>query len=51
MKNIKTKKVTINDIGYLQKIVKLTFFETYSFENSKENMNAYLHATFHINTL
>ena len=42
MKTIKTRKATINDLEELQKIGKLTFNETFSSENSEENMKEYL---------
>ncbi len=36
------RKISIDDIGELQKIGKLTFTETFSSENSEENMKKYL---------
>lgn len=40
--NLTIKKITVNDIKKLQIIGKLTFFETFASENSKENMDEYL---------
>lgn len=42
METIAIRKVTINDIDQLQRIGKLTFSETFSTENSEENMRHYL---------
>ena len=42
MKSIEIKKITIDKIDPLQRIGQLTFAETYSSENSEENMKAYL---------
>ena len=39
---MKIRKVTLNDIDELKKIGKQTFVETFSSENSKENMTEYL---------
>lgn len=36
------RKVTLNDIDQLKKIGKQTFAETFSSDNSEENMNEYL---------
>lgn len=46
MKNIETKKVTLSDIGQLQKIGIESFSETYSSVNTKENMALYLENNF-----
>lgn len=42
MKNIEIKKVTVNDIRPLQQISRQTFSETFSAENTEENMKKYL---------
>lgn len=42
MKTRSIRKVTINDLDQLQTIGKLTFSETFSAENSEENMRDYL---------
>ncbi|WP_417291685.1 GNAT family N-acetyltransferase [Corallibacter sp.] len=39
---IAIRKITVNDLNELQSIGKLTFSETFSSGNSKENMKAYL---------
>ncbi|HKO76570.1 MAG TPA: GNAT family N-acetyltransferase [Flavobacterium sp.] len=40
--DITVRKITVSDINELQKIGKLTFEETFSSENSEENMKEYL---------
>ncbi|GIV41398.1 MAG: hypothetical protein KatS3mg034_0708 [Vicingaceae bacterium] len=42
MSNIKIRKVTTNDLKELQKIGRLTFYETFASDNTEENMNKYL---------
>jgi diamine N-acetyltransferase len=42
MEKIVIKKVTLNDIGQLQKIGIETFYETFSAGNTEENMKNYL---------
>lgn len=51
MKNIDIRKVTLNDIDQLQKIGKQTFSETFSGDNSEEDMNKYLEEHFSIEKL
>lgn len=51
MNSIEVQKVTINDIDQLQKIGKQTFYETFSAENSEENMTKYLVKEFSIEKL
>lgn len=51
MKSIEIQKVTINEIGQLQKIGKQTFYETFSAENSEENMTKYLDEAFSVEKL
>lgn len=51
MKNINIKKVTLNDIGQLQKISKRTFFEAFSAGNTEDNMEKYLEDAFSIEKL
>lgn len=51
MKDINIQKVTLNDIEQLQKIGKLTFSETFSGENSEEDMKKYLDENFSIEKL
>lgn len=46
MKNIDIQKVTLNDVNQLQKIGRLTFSETFSGDNSEENMKKYLDENF-----
>lgn len=46
MENISTRKVTLNDIDELQKIGRQTFFETFSWGNTVENMKKYLEEGF-----
>ncbi len=45
------KKVTVNDIGQLQKIGRQTFYETFSAGNTEENMQKYLEEGFSIDKL
>jgi ribosomal protein S18 acetylase RimI-like enzyme len=49
--NIRIKKVTLNDICQLQKIGRQTFFETFSEDNTEENMTRYLEESFSRETL
>jgi ribosomal protein S18 acetylase RimI-like enzyme len=42
MEQIQIKRATINDIEFLQNISRKTFYETFSWANSEENMNKYL---------
>ena len=42
MKNIKIRRITINDIDQLMEIGKLTFIETFSSQNSEQNLKEYL---------
>ncbi len=51
MENIEIKKATINEAGQLQKIGRQTFFETFSAENTKENMVKYLEEGFSLEKL
>lgn len=44
--NMHIKQVSINEIEQLQQISRLTFTETFSSENSEENMSAYLENIF-----
>ncbi|WP_347050582.1 GNAT family N-acetyltransferase [Flavobacterium olei] len=46
MKDIHIQKVTINDINELQKIGRQTFSETFSGDNSEEDMRKYLDENF-----
>ncbi|MEO8237990.1 MAG: GNAT family N-acetyltransferase [Flavobacterium sp.] len=46
MKNIDIQKVTLNDIDQLQKIGRQTFSETFSRDNSEEDMKKYLDENF-----
>ncbi|MEO0075386.1 MAG: GNAT family N-acetyltransferase [candidate division WOR-3 bacterium] len=46
MSNIEIKKVTTNDLEELQKISRLTFYETFASGNTEENMNKYLDEAF-----
>lgn len=50
-KNIEIKIATLNDVVLLQKISKRTFFETFSEENTKENMAKYLEEGFSLERL
>lgn len=51
MKHLNLRKISIDDITSLIKISKQTFIETFSSENSNENMVAYLENQFSIETL
>lgn len=51
MENITIQKVTLNDVNQLQKIGKLTFSETFSGDNSEEDMKKYLDENFSIEKL
>ena len=51
MKNIDIQKVTLNDIDQLQKIGRQTFSETFSGDNSEEDMKKYLDENFSIEKL
>ena len=51
MENITTRRVTLSDIAELQKIGRLTFFETFSWGNTEENMKKYLEEGFSIEKL
>lgn len=51
MKNIDIQIVTLNDIDQLQKIGKQTFSETFSGDNSEEDMKKYLDEHFSIEKL
>ena len=51
MNDIKIQKVKIDDIEQLQKIGRQTFYETFSFSNSEENMKKYLEKVFSIEKL
>lgn len=51
MGNITVQKVTLNDIGQLQKIGRQTFSETFSAGNTAENMKKYLEEVFSIEKL
>lgn len=46
MENITIQKVTLNDVNQLQKIGRLTFSETFSGDNSQEDMKKYLDENF-----
>ncbi|MBN8696323.1 MAG: GNAT family N-acetyltransferase [Bacteroidetes bacterium] len=51
MQDIQINKVTIAEIEQLQNIGKQTFLETFSSENTEENMNKYLQKGFSIDKL
>lgn len=51
MIQIDIEKVTLVDVQNLQKIAKETFHETFSAENTEEDMRCYLDATFSIEKL
>lgn len=51
MTNIYIEKVTLNNIDQLQKIGRQTFHETFSAENTEENMTKYLEGGFSIEKL
>jgi len=46
MENINIKKVALSDIDQLQKTSRQTFSETFSAENTEENMKKYLEESF-----
>lgn len=46
MENIVIKRVSSEDISQLQQIGRTTFYETFSAENSEENMTRYLEESF-----
>ena len=46
MEGVQTTKVTINEIDQLQKIGRQTFYETFSWFNSADNMKKYLEERF-----
>lgn len=46
MSNIEIRKVTTNDLEELQKISRLTFYETFASGNTEEDMNKYLDEAF-----
>lgn len=51
MKNINIKRITIDDIFQLQKIGRQTFYETFSEQNTVENMQHYLAESFSVQKL
>ena len=51
MMNTDIRKVTLDDIGNLQKISRQTFYETFSEANTEENMNNYLKDNFSVDKL
>ena len=51
MESIVIKRVNHDDISQLQQIGRKTFYETFSAENSEENMTRYLDDNFSINKL
>ena len=51
MQNIDIKRVTLTDIEQLQKLGKQTFYETFSDDNSEENMSKYLEESFSLEKL
>lgn len=51
MNRIEIKKITLNDVGQLQKIARQTFFETFSAGNTEENMTKYLQENLSIKNL
>lgn len=51
MKNIDIQKVTLNDIDQLQEIGRQTFSETFSGDNSEEDMKKYLDENFSVEKL
>ena len=51
MENIQIQKVAFNEILQLQKIGRLTFYETFSESNSEENMKNYLQEGFSVEKL
>ncbi len=51
MENINIVSVTLNDLDQLQQIGRQTFFETFSAENTEEDINKYLKEGFSIEKL
>lgn len=51
MNNIEIKKVSLNDLNELQDISRQTFYETFSDENTEEDMRKYLDEGFSIDRL
>jgi len=51
MGNIDLRRVMPNDIGQLQEIGRQTFYETFSAENTEENMRKYLEEGFSLEKL
>lgn len=51
MENIVLRKVMPDDIGQLQEIGRQTFYETFSAENTEENMRKYLEEGFSLEKL
>jgi ribosomal protein S18 acetylase RimI-like enzyme len=51
MENIEIKKVKLTEIDQLQEISKQTFYETFSAENTEENMHKYLDESFSVEKL
>ena len=51
MEDITIKKVTLSEVEELQKIGKLTFYETFAAVNSEQNMTQYLEEGFSLSKL
>lgn len=51
MEYIEIKKVSLNDLEALKNIGKETFYETFSVENTEEDMQAYLNESFNTKKL
>lgn len=51
MEAIQIKRITLNDIEQLQQIGRQTFYETFSAENTEENMTNYLNEGFSLEKL
>lgn len=51
MEQITIRKLTIHDIGQLQKISRQTFYETFSASNTEQDMNKYLEEGFALEKL
>lgn len=51
MENITIQKATLNEIEQLQKIGRITFFETFSSSNTEKNMKQYLEEGFSVEKL
>jgi diamine N-acetyltransferase len=51
MENIEIQKVTLDEIALLQTIGRATFFETFSADNTEENMKKYLEEGFSLDKL